>query len=101
MLNVKKLLGHILARSIHYKDITYTVPALSAGAKGYWNIPIDLPSGYVISSFVNTSTIAATGGLQVTQIFINGTNLYLNYYAPTAISANAVRMTIRISYITA
>ena len=98
MLNVKALLSKLVNRSIRWTDISYTVPSLSAGAKGYWTIPISLPQCYVMDVFAYSRNIAASGGLQLTPIFIDATDLYMNYYAPTAISANAVKMTIRVVY---
>ena len=99
MLDVKKLLTKILNRLVKREEVTFTVPALSAGAKGYWTVPISFTiSGYLIAVQWWTSNIAASGGLQVSPVAMGNGYLYVCYYAPSAISANAVKGTFYVSY---
>ena len=99
----KTLISKLLQRQTRRTSKAFTVPALSAGAKGYWTIgPLDIQAGaHIVSMFAWTSNIAAAGGLQLTPCFVGGgspPNLYVWYYAPTAISANAVNLTFYITY---
>lgn len=98
MLNVKKMLTKITDRCVRRDEVTFTVPALSAGAKGYWTIPLTTtPSGFIVAIQWWTGNIAVSGGLQVTPVAIGNNNLYVCYYAPTAISANSVNGTFYIT----
>ena len=100
MLNLKTLLSKMLARQLKRYEKTYTVPALSAGASGYWNIAISLPaSATIVSVEAFTPNISASRGLQVTPVNVNATNLFVNYYAPMAVTANVVNLTFSISYL--
>ena len=99
MLDVKKLLTKILNRLVKREEVTFTVPAVSAGAKGYWTVPITISSTAMIVAIQWwTGNVAASGGLQVTPVAIGNNNLYVCYYAPTAISANTVKGTFYVSY---
>lgn len=98
MLNVKKVLTKITDRCVRRDEVTFTVPALSAGAKGYWTIPLTItPMGFIVAIQWWTSNIAASGGLQLTPVYIGGGNLYVAYYAPTAIPANTINGTFFIT----
>lgn len=76
---------------------SYSVPALSAGASGYWTIPVDV-TGQIVSVLALCSLIAKTGGLQITPIYITDSYLYINYYAPSAITAGQVTLNIHVVY---
>ena len=76
---------------------SYSVPALSAGASGYWQISVSV-SGQIVSINVYTANIAYSGGLQLTPIHITGDTLYVNYYAPSAIAAGKVTLSVNIDY---
>lgn len=93
MLNVKKLLTKLSDRTLIRTTDSFTVPALSAGAKGYWTIPVSA-TGIVTSVLLTTSNIAVSGGLQLTYVAASSGTLYVNYYAPTAISANTVTLNV-------
>ena len=74
------------------KIISYklnTISSMAAGSKGYWSIPISIPSNYTfLSAFCRSMMISSSNGLQLTPIFCAEGNLYVNYYAPGAISSN-------------
>lgn len=99
MLDVKKLLTKVLERLLVRYERTYVLPAVSAGARGYWNLSISIPANAIIASVQTfTSQIAASNAVQITPIYVNATNVCLNYYAPAAIPANTVTLRIYISY---
>lgn len=77
------------AARVYRRGIVYSTPALSAGAKGYWNISVSpaFPSSAIISIWPYSSRIAATSGLQLTPIYIDSGHLYVHYYAPNAVTA--------------
>lgn len=100
MLKVKTLLTKLISGMPHRINKAFTVPALTAGASGYWTIPISgLQSGALIDSlYWRTSNIAAQNGLQVTPCYVDTNNLYATYYAPKAVSANSVSGTFYVVY---
>lgn len=97
ILKVKEVFKKILNSLPRIYTTTYNVPTLSAGAKGYWQIPISV-SGNVLSVRLETATINPTGGLQVTPIYADATRLFVNYYAPTAITNTSIVLTVTIIY---
>ena len=96
MLDTKALIAKVLNRllsiessTVHRRGIVFSTPALSAGAKGYWNITVSpaFPSSAIISIWPYSSRIAATSGLQLTPIYLDSGHLYVHYYAPNEVSA--------------
>ena len=96
MLDTKGLIAKVLNRllsiessTVHRRGIVFSTPALSAGAKGYWNITVSpaFPSSAIISIWPYSSRIAATSGLQLTPIYLDSGHLYVHYYAPNAVTA--------------
>lgn len=82
---------------LKYYNTTFSVPSLAAGAHGYWQVSISV-SGQIVSISALTNNIAFSGGLQVTPIYVDSSSLYLNYYAPSAISAGQVTLNIRVIF---
>ena len=88
---MKRLLGIIDALIMKTKTVDFSVPALSAGASGYWTIPhgLNITDVNAKTKTVRTRTASVSGfsGLQVTVVGLNDINIYVEYYAPTAITA--------------
>lgn len=85
------------ARSWKAVSTTYSVPALSAGASGYWTIPLSLTGTYRLIT-AHSSNIYNSKGLQLTPIHYSSGNAYINYYAPQAVTVNSVTITITVWY---
>ena len=82
------------ARSWAATSTTYSVPTLSAGASGYWTIPLTVNGTYkLITAYTNN--IYNSQGLQLTPVHYSSGNVYINYYAPKAIS-NTVTLSITV-----
>lgn len=102
MLDVKKLLAKIISNQPRRITHTFTVPALSAGAKGYWTISLGetLPTGAAVMNVWHASgSVAGLTGLQITPINASGSNLYVEYYAPTAITGDTYNITFHVWYV--
>ncbi len=85
-------------RSIH-------INPLSAGAAGYFHITYNRPEGWedaTVSSYeFRTSNIANMYGLQLTIVNVGVSDIYINYYAPKAMSLAVdgyVRVTLRRNF---
>lgn len=85
------------ARSWKAVSTTYSVPALSAGASGYWTRPLAFTGTRRLIT-IQTSNVYNSRGLQLTPVNANGTDVLINYYAPQAITANSVTITITVWY---
>lgn len=104
MLDMKKLLTKLLKNQPRMVSQTYTVPALSAGTRGYWTIPITTPfpdGATVTNVFPTSGSVSGLTGLQLTPITVNVTasKLYVEYYSPAAIVGNTYIITFHIWYI--
>lgn len=91
-----------MASSVIRKDeavvtVSHTISSLAQGASGYYTIPCSF-SGTMKRIQVATANIGASNGLQLTPVSANGTNVYINYYAPKAIT-NSVTLSINVYYI--
>lgn len=66
--------------------------ALTAGANGYIVLSINIPNmKYILSVRPHTANISDLYGLQLTPVYINPTKeLIINYYAPRAVSLDAL-----------
>lgn len=71
----------------------------TAGAHGYELYTFTLPTGATpLFSVPYTEQVSASKGLQITTLFLNSTQLYINYYCPEAITAS-VPVAMDIFYI--
>ena len=66
--------------------------SLTAGANGYVQISgINIPEdAIVISIRPQIGAVSLTKGLQLTPAYVGGGNLYIHYYAPSAIATNSL-----------
>lgn len=81
-------------------SFSFTVPDVSAGAKGYWRIEHGLSiSGTIVSIRPSSTNVGNGGGLQLTPIYLNLSDyLYVWYYAPSAIGSGDVTITFYVTY---
>lgn len=74
---------------------------LSANAKGYFRIPVpdDVKNKTLLATTIMLAHPTSSGGLQVSGGYVGGDYLYVNYYAPTAISASDADLIVMIAYV--
>ena len=98
-LKIKALLAHLAQRSVRRTSLSYKVPALSAGAKGYWTISGAPTTGYTICIWAATSNIAvaSNAGFRAWPLYIGGGNIYVAYQTTNAVSANTITLTLYVT----
>lgn len=105
MLDIKALLKKMLQNQVVRTSVkAFTVPTLSAGARGYWTITLNdtIPTGArIVGVFHSSGSVSGLNGLQMTPINASGSSLYVEYHAPAAISGNTYTINFAVSYMVA
>ena len=87
---------------IFIQNIDYsTTPALSAGAKGYWLVPVPdsvKNARRILGTSILVGHPASANGYQLSGAYLSGDYVYVSYYTPVNITANFGDFTVRIMY---